>query len=344
MKVGLSLEQHNLSASVAPKLSGDISTKNITQSTIPSLNQLNLGNVTTAFHSSLGHQHHHQHHLQHQHHQQLQSNIITNMQSLPTSSATSTQSSRLTSTSVTPSGTSGAENSSTPGSNSAPSNNSTISVLASTASTPTINSQLYTTTALVAQSPLSHTQLSHNGHFGSHSIPAVTSNKYEHILNVHNSLGNAGGLTTPTNVTGHNYHSHPVLQHSHHHPHGHHPHHHHLTHSNPHSISPSHAIHPTVTSTAHLHHSPALSNHLSPANGSGSSSGFNYSVKSENHNTNYDYVNNCYFGGSFSGLNSAPAITPTAVTALPNGTAGDMASVYHHQHNPVQSAKLMASS
>lgn len=58
-------------------------------------------------------------------------------------------------------------------------------------------------------------------------------------------------------------------------------------------------------------------------------------VKSE---ANYDYMSGClqsgYFGGSFSSL-GAPASGTHAATDL----AG-----YHHQHNVIQAAKLMASS
>lgn len=62
-------------------------------------------------------------------------------------------------------------------------------------------------------------------------------------------------------------------------------------------------------------------------------SSYGNSVKSESNSTNYDYMNNCiqsgYFGSSF---------TPTSVH-----TASDLAG-YHHQHNVIQAAKLMATS
>lgn len=58
-------------------------------------------------------------------------------------------------------------------------------------------------------------------------------------------------------------------------------------------------------------------------------------VKSES-TPSYDYMNNClqsgYFGGTFSALNPGSAHAPT-----------DLAG-YHHQHNVIQAAKLMASS
>ncbi|XP_037039379.1 GATA-binding factor A [Bradysia coprophila] len=64
-----------------------------------------------------------------------------------------------------------------------------------------------------------------------------------------------------------------------------------------------------------------------------SQSGYGNSVKSET-NSNYDYMNNCiqsgYFGSSF---------TPTSSVHSPSDLAG-----YHHQHNVIQAAKLMASS
>ncbi len=78
-------------------------------------------------------------------------------------------------------------------------------------------------------------------------------------------------------------------------------------------------------------HSTGASTYLHPNNLSQSSYGNN--VKSES-NPNYpDYMNNCiqsgYFGSSF---------TPTSVHA-----ASDLAG-YHHQHNVIQAAKLMATS
>lgn len=83
------------------------------------------------------------------------------------------------------------------------------------------------------------------------------------------------------------------------------------------------------------HNSPHIhstaSSYLHPNNLSQPSYGNN--VKSETNSTNYDYMNNCiqsgYFGSSF---------TPASVH-----TASDLAG-YHHQHNVIQAAKLMASS
>lgn len=67
-----------------------------------------------------------------------------------------------------------------------------------------------------------------------------------------------------------------------------------------------------------------------------SQSTYGNNVKSEN-SANYDYMNNCiqsgYFGSSFTSLG-----TPTSAH-----TASDLAG-YHHQHNVIQAAKLMASS
>lgn len=60
-------------------------------------------------------------------------------------------------------------------------------------------------------------------------------------------------------------------------------------------------------------------------------------VKSETNATNYDYMNSCiqsgYFGSQFGSLG-----TPTGAH-VPTDLAG-----YHHQHNVIQAAKLMASS
>lgn len=63
-------------------------------------------------------------------------------------------------------------------------------------------------------------------------------------------------------------------------------------------------------------------------------------VKSESNANTYDYMNSClqngYFNGSFGALGgSGVAQAPHAVSDL----AG-----YHHQHNVIQAAKLMATS
>ncbi|EDW84226.2 uncharacterized protein Dwil_GK13255 [Drosophila willistoni] len=65
-----------------------------------------------------------------------------------------------------------------------------------------------------------------------------------------------------------------------------------------------------------------------------------YGVKTETNATNYDYVNNCYFGASFGALSGAAA---ASTAAMAGGGASDLAG-YHHQHNVIQAAKLMASS
>lgn len=61
-------------------------------------------------------------------------------------------------------------------------------------------------------------------------------------------------------------------------------------------------------------------------------------MKSEANAANYDYMNSCiqsgYFGGSFGSLGA-----PVAGAHVATDLAG-----YHHQHNVIQAAKLMASS
>ncbi|CAD7093033.1 unnamed protein product [Hermetia illucens] len=105
-----------------------------------------------------------------------------------------------------------------------------------------------------------------------------------------------------------------------------------------------------VTKYEHLLHSGAASavSNLSLANSVGSMSGSssNYhsahnlgqhsygSVKAETNTSSYEYMNNCYFGGTFGAL--------TASSGGVHGTA-ELAG-YHHQHNVIQAAKLMASS
>lgn len=99
--------------------------------------------------------------------------------------------------------------------------------------------------------------------------------------------------------------------------------------------------------SSHLHSTP--SSVSSGGGGSGGSVASSYmhpnqlaqttygNVKSETNATNYDYMNSCiqsgYFGSSFGSLG-----TPTGAH-VPTDLAG-----YHHQHNVIQAAKLMASS
>ena len=170
------------------------------------------------------------------------------------------------------------------------------------------SNNLYTTSALAAQSNLNHSQLS-----GS----AFGTQKYEHLLGSSNALSN--GLS-PSSTASSNYHAH----HLHHH------HHHHAAAAAHHAASAAHH---------HHHHSPSLSQHVATSTSSGGSLG-GYSVKSETNATNYDYVNNCYFGSSFGALGGSSGSSST----VHGSTASDMAGVYHHQHNVIQAAKLMATS
>ncbi|XP_055851431.1 GATA-binding factor A [Episyrphus balteatus] len=121
--------------------------------------------------------------------------------------------------------------------------------------------------------------------------------KYEHLLASSTGGSSNTSLSSAlTNGIGTGTPS-PNYHHAHHHPHHHHAHHHH-------------------------HHS-SLGQHT-------------YGVKSEANTTNYDYVNNCYFGGTFG------ALSATSAGAGVHG-ATELAG-YHHQHNVIQAAKLMASS
>ncbi|KNC21534.1 GATA-binding factor A [Lucilia cuprina] len=169
------------------------------------------------------------------------------------------------------------------------------------------SNNLYSPSALAAQSNLSHSQLS-----GS----AFGTQKYEHLLGSSNALSN--GLS-PSSSAGSNYHAH----HLHHH--------HHAAAAAHHAASAAHHH--------HHHHSPSLSQHVPTSASSGGSLG-GYSVKSETNATNYDYVNNCYFGSSFGALGGSTGSS----SGMHGATASDMAGVYHHQHNVIQAAKLMATS
>ncbi|XP_017092270.2 GATA-binding factor A isoform X2 [Drosophila bipectinata] len=97
-------------------------------------------------------------------------------------------------------------------------------------------------------------------------------------------------------------------------PHYQHPHHH---------LGGSHGHHMTTAAHHHLHAAAAAAA---------------YGVKTEASATNYDYVNNCYFGGSFGALGGA-----ASTAAMAGGAASELAG-YHHQHNVIQAAKLMATS
>lgn len=176
----------------------------------------------------------------------------------------------------------------------------------STAGNNSHGNNLYTPSALAAQSNLSHSQLSSS---------AFGTQKYEHLLSSSSALSNGLSSTSPASS---NYHAH----HLHHH--------HHAAAAAHHAASAAHH---------HHHHSPSLSQHVPTSASSGGSLG-GYSVKSESNATNYDYVNNCYFGSSFGALGGSGG----ASAGMHGATASDMAGVYHHQHNVIQAAKLMATS
>lgn len=116
------------------------------------------------------------------------------------------------------------------------------------------------------------------------------------------------------------------------------------------------------TPASHLSHSTTTSQHSTPTKydlssqiHTSSSSGTHTSNSSASHNSsylhnsnnsfgtvksespvvppNYDYMNNCYFGSTFGPLSASAH----------HHSAADLAG-YHHQHNVIQAAKLMASS
>lgn len=231
------------------------------------LHNLSLGSATSALHNSLSHHMH-----------------------LP---PTSSQQSRLSNSTGTH--TSSAHT------------GSTTNTSSSNGHTTSHGNNLYSPSALAAQSNLSHSQLS-----GS----AFGTQKYEHLLSSSNSLSN--GLT-PTSSASSNYHAHHLHHHHHH-------------------AAAAAAHHAASAAHHHHHHSPSLSQHVANSASSGGSLG-GYSVKSESNATNYDYVNNCYFGSSFGGLGGSAGSS----AGVHGTTASDM-GVYHHQHNVIQAAKLMATS
>uniref|UniRef100_A0A0K8U9X4 GATA-binding factor A n=1 Tax=Bactrocera latifrons TaxID=174628 RepID=A0A0K8U9X4_BACLA len=239
--------------------------------------------------------------------------------------------------------------------------------LSSTSNTPTVHSAS-TASSLSAhmyspQSNASAAQLSSTS-FGSHVI-----SKYEHLLSssgsasgaagVNSSIGNLNNSSTSavslsngiaTSTPSPNYHhSAAAAAHLHHHHHHHHP--------------TASAAHHAASHHAGTHHSAAAlgqhsgSSHISSADGNTAVGG--YSVKSEANASNYDYVSNCYFGGSFPPLSASSAASAAGGGMSMgmgmgvgmgvgmhgmHGSTGELASYHHHQHNVIQAAKLMATS
>ncbi|XP_036317452.1 GATA-binding factor A-like isoform X1 [Rhagoletis pomonella] len=228
---------------------------------------------------------------------------------------------------------------------------------ASTASS--LNSNLYS-----PQSNASSAQLSASS-FGSHSI-----SKYEHLLASAGSGANSGGggggggggsignlnNSSPSAVSLSNgisagtpspsyHHSAAAAAHLHHHHH--------------HAAAAAHHAASQHSAAALGQHSG--SSHIGSGSGDSTTGGVGgYSVKSEANASNYDYVSNCYFSGSFAPL-SASSAAAAAGSGMGmgmgmgvsvgmgvgmhgmHGSASEMAS-YHHQHNVIQAAKLMATS
>ncbi|KAH8383289.1 hypothetical protein KR009_007839, partial [Drosophila setifemur] len=98
--------------------------------------------------------------------------------------------------------------------------------------------------------------------------------------------------------------------------------------------SPHYQHHHHHLAGSHGHHVTAAAHHHLQAAAAAAA----YGVKTEASATNYDYVNNCYFGGSFGALGGA-----ASTAAMAGGAASELAG-YHHQHNVIQAAKLMATS
>ncbi|XP_053965919.1 GATA-binding factor A isoform X2 [Anastrepha ludens] len=223
---------------------------------------------------------------------------------------------------------------------------------ASTASS--LSSNLYS-----PQSNASSSQLSAST-FGSHGI-----SKYEHLLsssgsggggggaggnigNLNNSPANAvslsNGISASTPSPSYHHHTAAAAAHLHHH------HHHH------HAAAAAHHAASHHTAAALGQHSG--SSHIGSGSGDGSVGVGGYSVKSEANATNYDYVSNCYFSGSFPPLSASSAAAATGGSMGMgmgvgvgmgvgmhgmHGSASELAG-YHHQHNVIQAAKLMATS
>ncbi|XP_037946297.1 GATA-binding factor A isoform X2 [Teleopsis dalmanni] len=160
-----------------------------------------------------------------------------------------------------------------------------------------LNSNLYST-SLNAQN--------NSTAFGTH-----TPSKYEHLLsstNGSNSAALSNSLAASTPSPNYHHSAAAAAAHLHHH------HHHHA-----------------AAAVAH-HHSSALGQHSTASSGNSG-----YGVKTEANSTNYDYVNNCYFGTSFG------ALSGSSNSAGIHSAASELAG-YHHQHNVIQAAKLMATS
>ncbi|XP_067627980.1 GATA-binding factor A isoform X2 [Eurosta solidaginis] len=235
----------------------------------------------------------------------------------------------------------------------------------SAASTPSIHSastpsSLSSSNLYSPQSIASSAQHSSSGYGsgGAHNV-----SKYEHLLGAssgsggnignHNnsstsavSLSNGISASTPSPNYHHSAASAAQLHHHHHH----------------------HAAAAAAAHHAASHHSSSTalsgqhggSSHMgSGGAGDGNSGGVaGYSVKSETNVSNYDYMSNCYFSGSFPPL-SASSAAAAASSGMGmgmgvgvgmgvgmhgmHGSASELAG-YHHQHNVIQAAKLMATS
>lgn len=304
LKPSLSLDRHSLpgslnnSAALTAKLHSELGVKS-------SHLNLSLGSVSSmagsSLHGSLGH------HM----HLAASSSAQQNRHSSSSSSSNALHSGNNGSSSNANSHNSSNQSSSTAGTNSSSAN--------------ALNSNLYSPNLSSAS-----TAQNNSSAFGSHSA-----SKYEHLLSSSaNSSANSTGLSNGTPSPNYHHSASAAMQLHHHH-------HHHHQH---HAAAAMQAAH-------HAMSHQGLSQHNASGNGNNSqnsstgtnisnSSAGGYGVKSElnANSTNYDYVNNCYFGASFGALGAA-----SATAGGIHGSATELAG-YHHQHNVIQAAKLMATS
>ncbi|XP_026467323.1 GATA-binding factor A-like [Ctenocephalides felis] len=114
--------------------------------------------------------------------------------------------------------------------------------------------------------------------------------------------------------------------------------HHHQQHSSNNNISSAGNMNPQHVNSHLSHHSPlssSMSHHHTMHTPSSINSGYQH-VKNEP--SEYDYMNNCLPGSYFTGTSFGTPLSHSQSSAV------DSLSGYHHQHNVIQAAKLMATS
>lgn len=112
--------------------------------------------------------------------------------------------------------------------------------------------------------------------------------------------------------------------------------------NNPQSSHHSHHSQAHQQSAHHNHHE--YSHFGSAAAAAAAASMANVKSETPAGTPNYDYMSQCYFGGSSVPVSAPSGFGGSGVGAIPSPHPSGDLSGYHHQHNVIQAAKLMASS